>query len=43
MVLPFGVVPCFKLLSFYDNALLLELAAPEHPNGRPIIEPWDLV
>lgn len=28
-----------KLLSFYENALLPELAAPEHPNGRPIREP----
>lgn len=28
-----------KLLVFYDNALLPELAAPEHPNGRPIREP----
>ena len=28
-----------KLLGFYDTALLPELAAPEHPNGRPIREP----
>ena len=28
-----------KLLVFYDNALLPELAAPENPNGRPIREP----
>ena len=30
---------CPKLLEFYDKALLPELAAPEHPNGRPIREP----
>jgi hypothetical protein len=28
-----------KLLAFYEHALLPELAAPEHPNGRPIREP----
>ena len=28
-----------KFLAFYNNALLPELAAPEHPNGRPIREP----
>ena len=28
-----------KLVVFYDNALLPKLAAPEHPNGRPIREP----
>lgn len=28
-----------KLLAFYESALLPELAAPEHPNGRPIREP----
>lgn len=28
-----------KLLEFYSSAMLPELAAPEHPNGRPIREP----
>lgn len=28
-----------KLESFFDSALLPELAAPQHPNGRPIREP----
>ena len=28
-----------KLLAFYNTALLPELAAPEHPHGRPIREP----
>lgn len=28
-----------KLEKFFDSALLPELAAPQHPNGRPIREP----
>ena len=28
-----------KLENYYDSALLPELVAPEHPNGRPIREP----
>lgn len=28
-----------KLVSFYETAILPELAAPEYPNGRPIREP----
>jgi len=33
-----------KLDAFWDKAILPELAAPEHPHRRPILEPgtWEL-
>lgn len=36
---PFWESMIQKLEKFFDTALLPELAAPQHPNGRPIREP----